>query len=488
MLATTRHYLACDLGAESGRLMVGTVTPDAVSLQEVRRFPNQPIQRGESLFWDLPGLFEELRAGLKQAAGMGLQFSGISTDSWGVDAHLFDESGQLAAPAHHYRDPRSARGVKAVLAKVPWEEIFARTGIQFMPINGLFQLGAETPERLAKAAFTLGVGDAFNFWLCGRAAQEISMASTWQLYDPVARGWAWDLIDRVGFRRDWFPPLVPSGTTLGVLKPEIAADSGLDPGLPVIATCSHDTGAAVAAIPGQGRGWAYLSSGTWSLLGAEIEAPILTPEARELNFTNEIGHGHTVRLLKNIAGLWIVQECRRAWGLEEGGYAELTAAAAAAAPFAHLVNPAAPEFLSPGDMPGKIARYCARTGQPAPATRGAHIRCALESLALAYRRALGELGRLAGRPFDRLHVVGGGSRNELLCQFTSDATGLPLLAGPAEATALGNVLVQAIGLGQLRDLAEGRERVRRSFAPTPFTPGDTAPWEAAWARFQRLPA
>lgn len=313
------------------------------------------------------------------------------------------------------------------------------------------------------------------------------MASTWQLYDPVARTWAWDLIDRVGFKREWFPPLVASGTVLGSLKPELAAENGLDPGLPVIATCSHDTGAAVAAVPGLGRDWAYLSSGTWSLLGAELETPILTPEARELNFTNEIGHDHTVRLLKNITGLWIVQECRRAWGIDEGGYAELTAAAAASAPFAHLINPAAPEFLPPGDMPGKIARYCARTGQAAPATRGAHIRCALESLALAYRRTLGELARLTGRKFERLHVVGGGSRNELLNQFTADATGLPLLAGPVEATALGNVLLQAIGLGQLRDLAEARELARRSFTPTAFSPRDPAPWDRAWERFERLP-
>ncbi len=467
--------------------MLGTLTDGHLSLEELHRFPNGPRAADGSLHWDIPRLQDELKVALKKVADRKLPIAGISTDSWGVDYVLFDEAGSMMPPVFHYRDPRCPRGVENVYAKVSWPEIFAETGLQFMQFNTIFQLAAEAPERLARARMALGIGDAFNHWLSGIPRWEESLASTTQLYDPRTHGWSGRLLERLGWPVSLLPTVVPSGTRLGPIRPELAAETGVGP-IEVIASCSHDTGAAVAAVPAQPGRWAYLSSGTWSLMGVELTAPILTEACRELNFTNEIGFGGSIRLLKNIIGLWLVQECRRAWAGEgqDFDYAVLTQMAEAAEPFVSLLNPADGRFLSPGDMPQKIAAYCREHGQPVPTHPGAMVRCILESLALLYRQTLNSLVRLVGYPIDTLHIVGGGSKNALLNQMTANALRIPVVTGPVEATAAGNILVQAIALGDLDSLSAARKVVRQSFECTTYAPRDQQVWDAANERFQRL--
>jgi rhamnulokinase len=416
---------------------------------------------------------------------------------------LVDHTGDVLPPAFHYRDPRTAKGVAGVRARVDWPTLFAETGIQFMPLNTIYQLATEARERLQDAGGFLMIADAFNHFLCDSAAMSVeeSNASTTQLYNPRLRTWSKPLLRALELPERLFPPVVPSGTRLGGLKPALAHELGLPP-LDVLASCSHDTGAAVAAVPADRGGperpgqagtrapdWAYLSSGTWSLMGVELDSPLLTDACRELNFTNEIGYGGSVRLLKNISGLWLVQECRRAWAAagQAHDYATLTHLAGEVPPFRSLVEPTDERFVAPGGMPEKIANYCRETGQPAPETPGAFTRCALESLALLYRRTLRQLEKLTGMTVQRLHIVGGGSRNMLLNQFAANALQLPVLAGPVEATAIGNVLIQAITLGHLPDLASARAVVRRSFEVTEIKPDDARQWEEAYRRFESLP-
>ena len=503
----TTHYLACDLGAESGRLMLGSLEDGRLSLEELHRFPNGPVKSGASLHWDIPRLFAELKTGLKEAARRNLPIASISTDSWGLDYMLFSEDGALMGPTFHYRDGRTGQGSAVTLAKVDWKTIFEETGIQFMALNTLYQLAAESRERLQRARHLLLIGDGFNFLLSGEARAEETLASTSQLYNPRTRTWSRRLLDALELPERLFPPIVPAGSRLGALKDEIARETGLwglaaetpgegrrdacptkADGLEVIAGCSHDTGAAVVAVPACGEGWAYLSSGTWSLIGVELTAPILTDACRELNFTNEIGFGGSVRLLKNIVGLWLVQECRRDWAQagQRYDYETLTNLAAEAQSFTSLINPADPRFVSPEDMPARIAAFCRETGQPVPATPGATIRCVLESLALLYRSALSQIERLVGKKIERLHIVGGGSRNALLNQFTANALQIPVLAGPVEATAAGNILVQAITLGHLPSLAAARAVVRASSELRRFDPSELTVWERAFERFRSL--
>lgn len=479
------RYLACDLGAESGRLMLGTLSEGRLALEEVHRFPNVPLKVDGSLHWDILFLFEELKAGLKKAGHGRGPIASISTDGWGVDYTLFDAGGALISPTFHYRDARTARGVDRVRATVDWPTLFDETGIQFMPLNTIYQLAAESPERLARADRLLMIADAFNYLLCGEAKVEESNASTTQLYNPRTKQWSDRLITALGLPRTLFPAIVPAGAKLGTLKPELAFASGLGI-LDVVASCSHDTGAAVAAIPASTGTWAYVSSGTWSLMGVELASPVLSDACRELNFTNEIGFGGSVRLLKNIIGLWLVQECRRQWASEgqEFDYPKLTRMAEVSPPFVSLINPADPRFIPPGDMPAKIAGFCRETGQPVPESPGAFIRCALESLALLYCRTLRQVESLIEKKIERLHIVGGGSRNALLNQLAANALQIPVLAGPVEATAAGNILIQAIALGHVPSLAAARELVRNSFETTLVAPGDASAWEAQHCRFE----
>jgi rhamnulokinase len=483
------HYLACDLGAESGRLMLGTLQDGKLALEEIHRFPNVPIQVDGSLHWDIGRLFRDFKSGLKKAGQLRLPLSSISCDTWGVDYLLFDSTGAVMTPAFHYRDSRSARGVENAYRKVKWQTIFAETGIQFMPFNTLFQLAAESPERLERAERMLLVGDGFNFLLSGVAKAEESLASTSQLYDPRTRSWSEHLIDALNLPLRLFPRIIPSGTRLGPLRSEIAEETGLQ-SLDVLATCSHDTGAAVVAVPALASGgeWAYVSSGTWSLMGVELSAPVITDKCRDLNFTNEIGYGGSVRLLKNIIGLWVVQECRREWAKagREFDYAALTQLAAAAPPFESLINPADLRFLSPGEMPGKIASFCLETGQSVPVEPGPAIRCVLESLALLYRRTCRQMETIIGHGIGQLHIVGGGSKNTLLNQFTANALQIPVVTGPVEATAAGNILVQALTLGHLASLKAARQVVRDSVPLSIFQPREVEAWNAAYERFEKL--
>ena len=451
------HYLACDLGAESGRVMLGTLDAGIITLEELHRFPNGPVKHDGALHWNIEALYVELKTGLKKAAARKLPIASISTDSWGVDYVLYDAQGKLMSPVWHYRDSRTARGVENVKPRVDWPTIYTETGIQFMALNTIYQLAAESPERLVEAKQLLLIGDAFNYYCSGVAVNEVSLASTTQLYNPRTRAWSKPLLAALGMREEMFGPVVRSGTKLGRLRKELAAEVGL-PEIEVIASCSHDTGAAVAAVPAVGGNWAYLSSGTWSLMGAEWPAPVITDQGRDANFTNEIGFGGTVRLLKNIVGLWVVQECKRDWAKQgrEYDYATLTRLASEARPFASLINPADPRFVSPDDMPAKIVAFCRETGQPVPDSPGAFVRCALESLALFYRVTLRQLEAIIGKKVETLHIVGGGSQNALLNQFAANSLQIPIMAGPTECTALGNVLVQAITLGHLSSLAEAR--------------------------------
>jgi rhamnulokinase len=481
------YYLACDLGADSGRLMLGTLADGKITVEELHRFPNGPVKTSGALHWNIDGLFNELKNGLKKAAAKNLPLASISTDSWGVDYVLYDERGSILPPVWCYRDSRTAFGVENVKAKVDWPAIYSETGIQFMSLNTIYQLAAESPERLAKARQLLLIGDAFNYFCSGVAKNEVSLASTTQLYNPQTKAWSKKLFGALKLREEMFAPICPSGTRLGPMKKNLATETGL-PQIEVIASCSHDTGAAVAAVPASGENWAYLSSGTWSLMGVEWPRPIITGQGRAMGFTNEIGFGDSVRLLKNIVGLWLVQECRRQWAKEgkKYDYAALEKLAADAPPFVSLINPDDPRFLSPDDMPKRIAEFCGETNQSPPANHGAFMRCIYESLALYYRVVLRRIERLTGKKIETLHVVGGGSKDATLNQFTANALKIPALAGPTECTATGNILIQAIALGHLPSLAAAREIVRNSFELKTFAPRDSAQWDAAAARFEKL--
>ena len=480
----TRHYIACDLGAESGRVMLGTLGDGKLTLEEIHRFPNGPVVINGTWRWDVLRMFDELKTGLRKVAERGLKIESLSTDSWGVDyVWLKDREPLLTAP-FHYRDARTDGGFERAFAATSAAEIFAETGLQFMTLNTLFQLHWEAAHRpwLFKSAdrFLL-IGDYFNYLFSGRAAAEQSLASTTQLYNPKKKKWSRVVLKKLGLPKKIFPELVPAGTVLGPAAPEL----GLT-GTQVVASCSHDTGAAVAAVPAAGTGWAYLSSGTWSLLGVELKKPLITELSQQHNFTNEVGYGHSIRFLKNIIGLWILQECRRQWGKFD--YVELRQLAAQAAPLRALINPNDARFGKPGNMPEKIIAFCHETGQPAPTTPGEFTRCILESLALLYRRTLEQLEACTGQSVTTLHIVGGGSQNLLLNQFSANATGRTVITGPAEATATGNILIQALALGQLKNLAELRQVVRNSFAVQTYQPQDAAEWAQAYVRFQKLTA
>jgi len=481
------YYLACDLGAESGRLMLGTLADGKISLEELHRFPNGPVKTSGALHWNIESLFNELKVALTKAAAKNLPIASISTDSWGVDYVLYDERGLVLPPVWCYRDSRTAGGVENVKSKVDWSTIYAETGIQFMALNTLYQLAAEDPKQLARAKTLLLIGDAFNFFLSGVARNEVSIASTTQLYNPITETWSKKLLSVLNLREDLFAPICDSGTRLGPMKKNLCKETGMAE-IEVIATCSHDTGAAVAAIPASGENWAYLSSGTWSLMGVEWPQPVINEQSRSMGFTNEIGCGNTVRLLKNIVGLWIVQECRRQWTREgkKYDYATMEKMATDSPALVTLINPDDPRFLSPDDMPRKIAEFCKETNQPAPATHGAYVRCIYESLALFYRLTMRRLERLTDRKMERLHIVGGGSQAGLLNQLTANALNLPVLAGPTECTALGNILVQAMALGHIDSHETAREIVRNSFDLKTFTPQDSAQWDAAAKRFEIL--
>jgi rhamnulokinase len=468
------RFLGIDLGAESGRAMLGILDGGMLSLEELHRFPNTPVQLPTGLYWDTLRLFQEIRHSLAICGReRKIALDGIGIDTWGVDFALLGADGALVDNPRHYRDARNNGMLERTFALAPLEEIFAETGVQFMPINTLYQLHAmklaQSPA-LGIAKTLLFTPDLFNYWLTGVMRAEVSIASTSQFYNPAKKDWATSLLRRLGIAESILPEIVLSGTRLGTLLPEVAEASGLSADTPVFATASHDTASAVAAVPAQDADWGYISSGTWSLMGVELDRPVIDERSLALNFTNEVGAGGTIRLLKNIAGLWLLQECRRAWALagREYSYAELVELAAAAPSCGMTIDPDA--FSEPGHMPERIAEHCRTRGGNMPEQPGGIVRLILESLAASYRKVLGNLETLIGRRINRIHIVGGGSRNELLNQLAANTTERTVIAGPAEATAAGNVLVQAIGAGMVSGVSEAREIVKRSFPIQVYEP------------------
>lgn len=480
-------FAAADLGATSGRVIVGRVGPGTLGLTEVHRFPNTPARLPTGLHWDILGLYQGVLDGLREAARGGAVAS-VGVDSWAVDYGLLDADGALLGNPYHYRDARNDTVADAVHAVVPEEELYGVTGLQHLPFNTVYQLAAERDgARLAAARTLLLVPDLLVHWLTGSVGAESTNASTTGLFDARSGTWAKGLLSRLGHDPSLFPPLREPGDPAGTLLPHVARYAGLAEDTPVTTVASHDTASAVAAVPATEPGFAYVSCGTWSLAGLELDAPVLTEQSRAANFTNERGVDGTIRYLRNIMGMWLLEECRRVWQAQglPARLPTLLEEAARARPFAALINPDAPEFLAPGDMPARIAAHCARTGQEPPATPGAMVRCVLESLALAHRRTLRTAAALADREITHVHLVGGGSRNELLCRLTADATGLPVIAGPTEATALGNILIQARSRGLVGDLAGMRRLVAATQEVRRYEPsGNAGAWDAAAARIE----
>ncbi len=489
-MAFAKQFLAFDLGAESGRGILGRLDGSRLSLEVVHRFPNGAVRTLDTLHWDVLRLYSEMLQTLRLCAAKHGTLDGVGVDTWGVDFALLGRGGVLLGNPRHYRDPHTEGTMEQAFARVPRAEIFRQTGIQFMRFNTLFQLLALQRDRsplLDMAETLLFIPDLFHYWFTGIKVNEYSDASTSQMIDPNSRQWAYSLIDAFGLPSQILGTLIQPGTVLGPLRPAIVQETGIN-AASVIAPASHDTASAIVAVPACTPSWVYISSGTWSLLGVERKQPLVGAAALEANFTNEGGADGTIRFLKNIMGLWLVQECRRAW--ERAGtiytYDELIRQAETATPFASLVNPDDPSFLLPANMPTALADFCRKTEQPIPASVGATVRCALESLALCYRWVLERLEALTGERAEVIHIVGGGSQNTLLNQFTADACNRPVLAGPVEATALGNVLVQALGAGVLGSLADAREVVRRSFEVRTFTPQKPDAWQAPYERFRKL--
>ncbi len=484
--------VAVDLGAQSGRVAVARLDGGRLEIERVHRFGNEPVRLRGTLHWDLLGLYRDVLDGLRAAGADGARVDSIGVDSWGVDFGLLDRRGRLVGNPVHYRDDRRAAAFGPALERVPARELYDRTGIQLMPINTVFELAAMAADddpALDAAETLLMIPDLFHYWLAGTRVGERTNATTTQCLDVRTGGWAGDLLDRLDVPTRLLPELVDPGTRLGALAPDVAAETGL--GSPaVVAVGTHDTASAVAGIPFRAPGSAYISAGTWSLVGLEVDEPAITDATFAANLTNEGGVGGTFRLLRNVTGLWLLHECRRCWAAAGRALAfdELVALAEAAEPLRSLVDPNDPSFAAPGDMPARIRDYCAATGQPQPADPAAVTRCILESLALKHAETVELLASVAGAAPTELHVVGGGARNEPLCRWTASAAELPVLAGPEEATLLGNLLVQAIALGELGSLADGREVVRASFAPRVHEPEPSSRWREARARFAALGA
>ena len=507
-MASTRNMIALDLGASSGRAILGTLDDGKLTLREAHRLANGPANDSESrsstMRWDFDRLWDGIREGIRQARIIADgPIDSVGVDTWGVDYGLIGEDGELLASPVHYRDSRTDGMMDAVFEHVSRRDVFMTTGIQFIQLNTLYQLYAEAhgDDILSRAHLLLMMPDIFNYLMTGVAKSEFTDATTTQAYDPrstsdaggidVAGDWARDMLDTLGIPTHMLPEIIPPGTVLGPMLPDLADELGFDTPPSVIAPATHDTGSAVVAVPAEpGTRWAYLSSGTWSLIGTEVAEPIINDDVLEANFTNEGGVEGTYRFLKNISGLWLLQESQRIWRERDGvdlRYGEIVAMAEAATPFVAWVDTDHPSFNTPDDMPEAIRSYCRETGQPVPEERDALVRCIFESLAMKYRAVFDALRSLQGE-VDVMHIVGGGSANMLLNQLTANALGVKVKAGPTEATAIGNLLVQAMALGDLSSLADIRDVVRRSFDIVDFQPRDVAAWDDAYGRWREVVA
>ncbi len=482
-----RNYLAVDLGAESGRVMIGTLDEDRLSLEEAHRFANIPVRLPDGLHWDVLRIWSEIKNGISAAVSKcDKQVDAIGLDTWGVDFALLDQKGALLANPFHYRDCRTDGMFAEAFRHMPRERIFQDTGIQLMEINTLYQLLAMVVGKsplLEISQTLLTIPDLFNYWLTGKITCEFTIATTTQCFDPHKRDWARPLLGAMGIPEHLFQPVIEPGTVIDGLDQGVADELGAGR-IPVVAPACHDTSSAVAAIPAEGKNFAWISSGTWSILGVEVEQPVVTDQTLQYNLTNEGGVFGKWQLSKNVTGLWILQECRRTWAHhgEKLSYDELTRMASEAKPFQAIIDPDFGGFLHPQDMPDQIRKYCRDSGQSVPQDKGTLIRIILESIALKYRWVLERLEEITGTRFERLHIIGGGSKNCLLNQFTADATQCTCLAGPVEATALGNVLMQGIALGHIDSLSHARNLVRKSFPPSIYQPGEPKEWDRAYGR------
>jgi rhamnulokinase len=484
-------YIAIDLGAESGRVTVGVLAEGRLRLEEVHRFAHEPLWLPTGLHWDTTGIWREIVAGLARASewarANGVELVSVGVDAWGVDWALVDGAGELVGLPHAYRDPRNAAAYEQVVAKLGAKRIYQTTGIQFMPLNTLYSLYAQKladAGALANADQLLFMPDLFHYWLSGNRTTEATIASTSQMIDCHTGDWAQEMLAELGLPTRLLGPITPAGTIVGTLRSKLAELTGLPSNLRVVAPAAHDTASAVAAVPATGKTtWCYLSSGTWSLLGAELTVPCVSQAAQSASFTNELGVGGAIRFLKNITGLWLVQECRRdlARKGQDFDYAELMRLAGEAPAFRTLLDPGDPAFQSPGDMLQKVVDFARATRQNVPESPGQFVRTCLESLALTYRDKLVALESILSRRFDVIHIVGGGGKNELLSQMTADACGRRVVVGPVEATAIGNTLVQAMAAGQIRDLPALRQCVASSCDLKVYEP--TSDWAAAYQRF-----
>jgi rhamnulokinase len=489
-MAEARSYLAIDLGAESGRAILGTLVDEKLKLLETHRFSNGPVRLPDGLHWDVLHLWGEIKSGIASSIEVQNQIDSLGLDTWGVDFALLDKGGALLGNPFHYRDARTDGMMEEAFRRMSKKELFANTGIQFIQINTLYQLLAMVREKssLLEIAHTfVTIPDLFNYWLCGEITNEFTNATTTQCLDPQKRDWSLPVLEAMGIPAQLFRSPTAPGTQIGTVLPDIAEETGAGDVKVVLPAC-HDTGSAVVAVPAQNQDFAWISSGTWSVMGAEVKEPVLSEEALHFNFTNEGGVFNTWRLSKNIMGLWLVQECRREWQHQgkDYSYDEMTGLAADSEPFMAVIDPDDDVFFHPGNMPERIRSYCKRTGQQTPVTDGEVVRVALESLAIKYHWVLERLEELTGKSFSPIHIIGGGSQNRLLNQFTADATGQSVIAGPVEATAIGNILMQAIGMGHLSSLTDARGIVRKSFGTDEYHPNPDEGWEAANAKLLEL--
>lgn len=481
-----QNFFAVDLGATSGRTILGSFTEEGISLKEINRFPNHLIEVGGHFYWDIYALYHHIIEGLKLAAQADEPITSIGIDTWGVDFVCLGKDGQLLRQPYAYRDPHTDGAPEAFFSRVSRSEVYAKTGIQVMNFNTLFQLDTLRRHRdsaLEACHKILFVPDALSYMLTGEMVTEYTIASTGQLVDAQKRRLDPELLQAVGLTEEHFGRFVYPGEKIGVLTEEVQRITGLG-AVPVIAVAGHDTGSAVAAVPAVNPNFAYLSSGTWSLMGVETPHPVINAETEKLNFTNEGGVEGSIRLLKNICGMWLLERCRLNWG--NTSYPELIAEANACQAFRSLINPDDPCFANPADMENTIREYARKTGQPVPETRGQVVRCIFESLALRYRQVLENLRSLAPNPIDTLHVIGGGSRNDLLNQFTANAIGIPVVAGPSEATAMGNILMQSIAAGQADSVAAMRQNISKSIPLKRYEPQDAETWAAAYTLFLQI--
>jgi rhamnulokinase len=486
---TSHHYLAFDFGAESGRAILGKLEDQKISLKEIHRFPTGMLPVHNSYKWNVYRLYEEILHGIQLCVNNEtIQPESIGIDTWGVDYGLLDGDGNLMDIPFCYRDPRTDGAMDEFFKRISRQRIYELTGIQFMQFNTLFQVFSQVrnhSEQLDRAKSLLFMPDIFNYLLTGQQHTEFTFATTSQLFNPAKNDWDPELFQALGIPLNLMQKIVQPGTRVGVLQDAVVRKTGAGK-IPVVAVASHDTGSAIAAIPAEGSNWAYISSGTWSLMGIESKTPRISPRTLEFNLTNEGGVEHTFRVLKNIMGLWLLQQCKVAWSAKDFTYPQLVEMAGKAKPFAAIIDPDAGDFLNPPDMPEAIRNFCRYTGQNIPADEGSMVRIIMESLALKYAFTLRQLKEISLVPLEKIYIIGGGVNNSMLCQFTANACGLPVVTGPAEGTALGNILVQAMAMGQLSSLQEIRQVVKNSFTSMSYQPEDIAQWQEALGRYEQI--